>query len=267
MMAGTRLDDGTPVSYSYGLAVERDHRGIAGLTMIGHGGQTAAWRSRFTYFPGRGFGTVMLCNVANAPLGAVDEAAAFWVNANSTPVATAPIANQPLPAAEAARWAGFYLDAEGDAVQEIGLENGALTYVSFGTGYPLAYAGDGRFTLGSAFGFRFADGAMTETGPNQPAIRYARLTPPGALRLIDYVGRYRSGEVDGEIVIRAENDALVVTAPFGEIRPAPVHPDGFAVPASDIAHLSFLRDGGEQVTGLTITTTSGIARLRFDRVG
>lgn len=265
MMAGTRLNDGTPISYGYGLAVERDHRGIAGLTMIGHGGQTAAYRSRFAYFPGRGFGTLMLCNVASAPLGTVDAAAAFWVDTHFDPIATPPIANRPLPAAEAARYAGFYLDAEGDAVQEIGLENGALTYVNFGTGYPLTAMGDGRFALGGGFELRFVDGAMTETGPGQPAIRYTRLPPPGTMRLADFAGRYRSAEVDGEIVIRVEGDALVVTAPFGEIRPAPVHPDGFAAQASDLAHLAFARDTAGQVTGFTISTTSGIARLRFDR--
>jgi hypothetical protein len=268
MIAGTRLNDGSPVSYSYGLAVSLDHEGIAGLTMISHGGQTAAWRSQFNYFPGRGFGVIMLCNAANAPQRQATQAViAAWVGASfPRPPAPATVANVPLNPEDAARFAGTWLDAEADEVRIFSAEGGRLNFVYAGQPYPLDHRGDGRFSLGTLGEFRFSDGSMIATGPNQPAIAFSRqpATPP--LAPADFAGTYRSRDVDGELVVRvADNGGLSLAAPFGEMPLDPIHPDGFAAAAAGVGHVAFRRDDSGAVSGLTITTLSGIGRMRFDR--
>ena len=267
MMAGTRLNDGSSVSYSYGLAVSRNHDRVPGLTMISHGGQTAAWRSQFNYFPGRGFGVIMLCNVANAPRQAAQTAVAAWVGTNFTSRAsTAPTENVPLAPGEATRFAGTWLDPEGDDVRIFSAGGDLLNLVYAGQPYPLEHRGGGRFALGNLGEFRFAGDSMVETGPNQPAITFARQRPAAAMAPADYAGTYRSRDVDGELVVRvADNGGLSLAAPFGEMPLEPIHPDGFAAAAAGVGHVAFRRDGGGTVSGLTISTLSGIGRMQFER--
>ena len=107
---------------------------------------------------------------------------------------------------------------------------------------------------------------MVETGPNQPAITFARQRPAAAMAPADYAGTYRSRDVDGELVVRvADNGGLSLAAPFGEMPLEPIHPDGFAAAAAGVGHVAFRRDGGGTVSGLTISTLSGIGRMQFER--
>ncbi len=268
MMAGTRLNDGSPVSYSYGLSVSRDHEGVAGLNMIAHGGQTAAWRSQFNYFPGRGFGVVILCNAANAPPRQAAQAAVeAWVGAGFTrPPAPAPAVNVPLSPEDAARFAGTWLDPAADDIRLFSAEGGRLNFVYGGRPYPLEHRGNGRFSLGTLGEFRFSDGSMIETGPNQPAIAFTRQPAAPPVAPADFAGTYRSRDVDGELVVRvADHGGLSLTAPFGDMPLDPIHPDGFAAAAAGVGHVAFRRDDNGAVSGLTITTLSGIGRMRFDR--
>ena len=266
MMAETRLNDGAPLSYGYGLSKQADYHGVPGLTMISHGGQTAAWRSLFDYFPGRRFGAILLCNRSDAPREAVGAAVDAWVAAHFQPRPAAAPAAQPPSAEEAAGYAGIYYDAEADELRSFAAEGSTLKFVYLGHPYDLTPLGGGRFALGDNAQFHFADGAMIETGRDEPRVRFTRLTPAGAVRPEDYAGRYRSAEVDGEIVIGVEGGALAVTAPFGSFRPVAVERDGFWAPESDIMHLAFTRGRDDAVDGFTITATSGINRLRFARL-
>jgi CubicO group peptidase (beta-lactamase class C family) len=266
MLAGTRLEDGTPVSYSYGLQVERDHGGVAGLTMIGHGGQTAAYRSTFSYFPEQRSGTVMLCNASNAPLGLAEEIAAEWVKAKfrPAPAASAKAAAVPLSPREAARLAGIYHETEGDELRTFTAEGGTLKFVYAGQGYPLTHLGGGRFALEGLGEFLFSGDGMRETGP---ALSFTRLAPPEPSPLGSFSGRYVSKEVDGEAVFRAERGRLMMKLPAGEIALTPIAADSFAAPAEGFGRIAFQRDGSGRVSGLTLSTLSGISRLRFDRAG
>lgn len=265
MLAGTKLEDGTPVSYSYGLQVERDHGGVPGLTLISHGGQTAAYRSTFSYFPEDRSGTVMLCNVSNAPLGLAQEIAADWVKARfrPPPSAAAKKAAVPLAARDASRLAGTYHEAEGDELRTFAAAGGVLKFVYAGQGYPLTHLGGGRFALEGLGEFRFSGDGMTETGP---ALSFTRLAPPGPGPLDSYSGRYVSSEVDGEAVFRAEGGRLMMKLPGGEIALTPIAADAFAAPAEGFGRIAFLRDVSGAVTGLTLSTLSGISRLRFERL-
>ncbi len=264
MLAGTRLEDGTPIAYSYGLQVERDHDGVPGLTMIAHGGQTAAYRSTFSYFPEQRSGTVMLCNVSNAPLGLAQAIAGEWVKAKfgPSPPAAAGAAPVPLSAQDAARLAGIYHDPEGDELRTFAAEGATLKFVYAGEGYPLSHLGGGRFALEGLGEFRFEGETMVETGP---ALAFTRLAAPGPGLLESYSGRYVSSEVDGEAVFRVEGGKLMMKLPGGEVPLEAIAPDTFAAPARGFGRIAFLRDPSGAVFGLTLTTLSGISRLRFDR--
>ncbi|HET9640226.1 MAG TPA: serine hydrolase domain-containing protein [Allosphingosinicella sp.] len=264
MLAGTKLEDGTPVSYSYGLQVERDHEGVSGLTMIGHGGQTAAYRSTFSYFPEQRSGTMMLCNVSNAPLGLAREIAGAWVKSrfSPSPPASAGMAAVPLSPEEAARLAGIYHDPEGDELRTFAAEGSTLKFVYAGEAYPLTHLGGGRFALEGLGELRFEGEKMVETGPT---LAFTRLAGPEPAPLDSYAGRYVSKEVDGEAVFLGEDGRLMMKLPGGEVPLGAIAPDTFAAPAQGFGRIAFLRDSSGAVAGLTLSTLSGISRLRFDR--
>ena len=183
-----------------------------------------------------------------------------------SPPAAAPAATVPLSPEEAARYAGIWLDTAADDIRIFSAEGSRLNFVYAGGTYPLEHRGNGRFALGALGAFRFADGAMIETGPNQPAIAFTRQSAALPVAPADFAGTYRSRDVDGELVIRvADNSSLSLTAPFGEMPLDAIHPDGFAAAATGIGHVTFRRDNEGAVAGLTITTLSGIGRMQFDR--
>lgn len=264
MLAGTRLEDGTPISYSYGLQVERDHGGVPGLTMIGHGGQTAAYRSTFSYFPDHRSGIVMLCNAGNAPLNLARDIAGDWVRAKRGPEprAAAKAGPAPLSPREAADLAGVYHDPEGDELRTFAAEGSTLKFAYFGENYPLTHLGGGRFALEGVGEFRFGGDGMAETAP---PIAFTRLDAPEPRPPGDYSGRYASAEVDGRAEFRVEGGKLVMKLPGGEIPLEAIATDDFAAPARGFGRIAFLRDGSGAVTGFTLSTLSGISRLRFER--
>lgn len=268
MLAGTTLEDGTAIAYSYGLQVERDHGAVPGLTMIAHGGQTAAYRSTFSYFPDHRFGIVMLCNASNAPLHLAQEIAAEWVKSKFRPaaIAAATPPSAPLAPGEAARLAGIYHDPKGDELRSFTAEGPALKLAFFGQAYPLAPLGGGRFALEGLGEFRFDGERMVETGPGRPALAFTRLAPPGPRPLEAFAGRYGSREVDGEIAFRAEGGRLTMKLPAAEVPLEPIAADAFAAPGQGFGRIAFERDSSGAVAGLTLSTLSGISRLRFERL-
>ena len=71
--------------------------------------------------------------------------------------------------------------------------------------------------------------------------------------------------MEGEAGFRAEGGKLMMKLPGGEIALTPIATDAFAAPAEGFGRIAFLRDGSGAVVGLTISTLSGISRLRFER--
>ena len=270
MTEGTRLADGRPVAYGYGLQVEQDHAGAPGLTLIRHGGQTAAYRSTFSYLPGRGFGTIILCNVANAPLGAGQAIVEEWVKGNFAPPPATASADMPLPG-DAADFAGTYLDPVQDQLTTIAFDGKAVNLVFAGQPYPLSHRGGGRFAVGD-FGElsfeRAPDGGirLVEEMQDQARIVSTKLQAAPAQPLAQFAGRYRSSDVDGELLIEPRGEALALTYAGGEASLAAVAPDSFAAPQQDFAHVRFTRDAAGAIDGLTVTTMSGISRMRFERL-
>jgi CubicO group peptidase (beta-lactamase class C family) len=266
LLSTSQLADGSPISYRYGLIKERDFAGVEGLTRISHGGQTAAYRSAFSYFPGRGIGDVVVCN-HTADAHAIDGAILSSIVAPLVPAKPATMGGSGvapgMPIDLPASLAGTYYAAEDDDIAEFVVEDGGLAFRAYGANYPLAYRGGGRFEMPGQAEFVFDGAALTIHFDGQAKLAFTRLDPFQAQPFEPFTGDYRSGDVDGTVSVRTKDGLLTLTYPAGSATLRQIGRDHFASPEMDFNSVRFERDAGGRVSGLTLTTASGITRLRF----
>lgn len=270
MLSTSRLADGSAIPYRYGLIKQADYAGVKGLTRIAHGGQTAAYRSAFSYFPGRGFGNVVMCNhMANA--NGVDQAIVSAYVGKLKPPQPATVGGSgtapAMPAELPGQLAGTWYSAADDDIREFTVKDGGLALRYFGEDYPLQFLGGSRFAIPGQGEFRFSRDGMEEAFDGQARLRFARLTPTAAQPMADFAGTYRSTDVDGPVTITVKGDKLGLTYPAGEATLRQIGRDHFASPEEDFSSVRFERSSDGRVSGLSLTVSSGITRLRFARVG
>ena len=269
MLSTSTLADGSPITYRFGLVKEFDYAGVKGLTRITHGGQTAAYRSAFSYFPGRGFGDVVMCNYLT-DAHAVDQAIVSAFVGKLKPPQPASVGGsgtaEGMRAELPSEVAGTYYSAADDDVREFVVKDGGLALRVFGQEFPLRFASARRFELEGQGTFEFSRGRMTERIAEQAVLSFDKLSAPPAMRLSDFAGTYRSRDVDGSVIIAVRGDKLALTYPAGEAELAAISADLFANQAFDFNAVRFQRDASGRVTGLTLSVSSGITRLRFERV-
>jgi CubicO group peptidase (beta-lactamase class C family) len=270
MLSTSTLPDGTPLGYRYGLVKDADHGGIPGLLHISHGGQTASYRSTFGYFPGKGFGTVVLCNTT-ADVHAIEAPLVErWLASRGVTGATPKLEAVTAPAAMVERLAGTYYAASDDSTLELVAQEGTLALLFYGSALPLTHRGDGRFVLEGSAEWRFseADGQVTvvEDVPNQAKLVYSKLPAFEPQAASQFAGTYRSTDVDGEVVVQPGEGGLSILTPIGRAALRQIGPDAFAAPEQDFAHLAFTRGAEGTVDGLVLTVSSGITRMQFERV-
>lgn len=270
MLSTSTLADGTAISYRYGLIKAFDFSGIKGLKRITHGGQTAAYRSAFSWFPGRGFGDVVMCNYM-ADAHAIDDAIVSAFVAKLKPPQAPSVGGtgtaQALPANLPARLAGtWYSDADDD-IREFMVKDGRLALRYFGDDYPLEFRRPMTFAFPDQGEYRFSpDGGMDEVFQGQAQLEFRRLQSPPIQSLADFGGTFRSADVDGVVTIAAKGEDLAIVYPAGKATLRAIGSDHFASPEEDFSSVRFSRDQDGRVSGLTLTTSSGIRRLRFARV-
>ena len=268
MMSSSKLSDGTPITYRYGLVKEADYAGVKGLTRISHGGQTAAYRSAFSYYPGQGFGDVVLCNHTTDPRALELQILSKFVGRLKPPQppstggsGTAPGMPVELPA----ELAGFWYSEADDDVREYVVKDGTLHLEIYGQQFPLRYLGGRRFGFEGQGEADFSAPAMIERFVEQAPLRFSRLAAPPPQVLAGYAGRYRSGDVDGEVLIEPQGDKLLLRYPAGEAQLTAIGTDHFSGQEFDFSSVHFERNAAGRVTGLTLSVSSGITRLRFAR--
>lgn len=268
MLSTSRLADGTAISYRYGLAKEFDYAGVKGLTRITHGGQTAAYRSAFSYFPGRGLGDVIMCNqpvdAQALDLHLVARFMAHLKGPNPTSGGGSGVA-QGMHVELPEQLAGTYYSSQDDDIREFVAKDGGLAVKAFGQSFPLGYVEGRTFALEDQGEFRFTDGSVTEAVKEQAKLQFERLPTPQAQDFGAYSGTYRSGDVDGEVTIEAKGDRLVLRYPAGEAELRAVGRDHFSGQEYDFSSVRFHRSAGGEIDGLVLTVASGITRLRFER--
>lgn len=270
MLSTSTLADGTPLAYRYGLMKEADYGGIQGLLRISHGGQTASYRSTVGYFPGKGFGTIVLCNTTTDVRAIEAPLVERWLAKQGDAVAKPALEAIAPPIGLVKRLAGTYHDADDDLTLDFTAQDGTLALLFYGSALPLVHRGDGRFVLEGAGEWRFREAngqvTVTEVVPNQAKLVYAKLPGFEPQAASQFAGAYRSRDVDGEVAVTPGDGALVVTIPMGPATLRQIGTDAFAAPEQDFTHLAFTRAADGAVDGLLLTLASGITRMRFERV-
>ncbi|MGE0553548.1 MAG: serine hydrolase domain-containing protein [Gemmatimonadales bacterium] len=265
-----RLNDGTELSYAFGLFVER----WRGLRRVQHAGGLAGFRAQVTRYPEQHFSVIVLCNAAQInPTGYADRIAEIYLGDQLSPAPARSLGRAFSDRGLMNRAVGVYRSARSGSVVQV-LARDTLLLMQYGPiRLPLTAASADRATFawsGEASEVRFegegpqaARVVVRGIGPRPE--RFDRVEPPSVApaALAALAGRYQSAELDVEWTVVQRDTALLVRTPTGDERDlVPVHADGFTL---DGAAVLIDRDGRGRVRGLLVTP--GRSRnIRFERV-
>jgi CubicO group peptidase (beta-lactamase class C family) len=268
-----RLNDGTELSYAFGLFVDR----WRGLRRVQHGGALAGFRAAIMRFPDERFSAIVLCNFAQANAdGYAMRIAEVYLADRLAPAERRATTSTPGfgDAALARRAEGTYLSRRTGQVARIERRDSAVTLGYGPTRLPLMAAGPDRAQV---IGLSGAE-VVVFAGPNEGPIarlvveglggrpeEFDRVDPPATSvsALAGLVGSYRSAELDVTWTVTLKEGALVARMARGnEVTLQPVFRDGFTAQGTVVA---IDRDQRGRVRGLRVTP--GRSRnIRFDRV-
>ncbi len=282
-----KLADGSELDYALGL-VTQDYRG---QRSVHHGGAWGGYRAQLMRFPEQHFSVALLCN-----LGEIDASALAYQVADiyledilepgskeaaepeQAPSATASqVESSPatdLPRAVRKVLAGHWRNAETRTVRSFVIDGDALYLVVRGSlRYAVQTRADGGLELVDApaqVNLKFEP--ETENAPRR--LRWTQAghdaqtlekLPPVDLKpsaLADFVGTYRSDEIDASQRIEAGEQGIILHRRRAEpLALAAIAPDEFA---SGAVSLRFLRDSQAAISGYTLDV-GRIRELRFER--
>jgi CubicO group peptidase (beta-lactamase class C family) len=221
------LNDGTPLDYAFGLAVEE----YQGLRMVSHGGAFVGYRSELVRFPAQRFSVAVLCNRADASAEqlALDVSRHYLAEAFTAPGAAGdttagaePIA--PLSERALGAYAGdFWEDTEAFAA-ETRVDDGKLWAVhSPERRNELRPVGPDAFAMVGVpaevlvhferDGERITGMRRNINGKPRGVFRPFTRRQAGAQELAAYTGSYFSGELDVSYGLRVDGGKLLFRAP------------------------------------------------------
>jgi len=225
------LNDGTPLTYAYGLNVDR----YRGLRRVHHGGAWAGYRAMSMRFPDQRTSVYLTCNAANANTMALTEGVASAVLAPVL-VSTSPFG--------------------GHERRLMQLPDGRLTDLPVDD-TPM------RSRVEPATGEIVVDYGSF------PPDRFSKVREVGTLtpaKLAEYAGRYATPEVPSVWTIEARGDSLFLTTVSGTRHSSqqlePLFADAFI---ADGPPLRFVRDARGRVIVISVTGR-GARVLRWLRV-
>jgi len=255
-----RLTDGTEISYALGLTVGA----LRGVRQVTHGGATAGYRTYLARWPDKKLSVAVFCNAANVNPTRFAERIAIRLLGLSESEA-APGSTQAIAGAELEPLAGVYRDSLTDNFLTFALRDGKLTVSGGGPSATLTHLGNRHFWSDVAGDFQFnrngTSWQVVQTGEGRRRFESLGTFDTSQVRSVDYVGRYRSPELDTTVEIKVEDGALVLKQrPATRIVLTPIYPDGFRGQGT----IRFVRQG-DKVTGLRIF--AGRARdVRYDKI-
>ncbi len=268
-----RLNDGTELTYAFGLTVDR----WRGLRRVHHSGALAGFRTVIMRFPDQRFSAVVLCNFAQAlPQQYAERMAAIYLADRLAPEAARPARGPELAFGDpalASQAAGIYRNARTGTVARLEREGDGLVLVTGPARVRLAAAGPDRAAPAGEPGgevrfetqSRGAVLAFTVSGVGARAERFVRVDPPEpvAARSVGLAGRYVSPELHAAWMVEVAGDTIALVSPRGERRRmTPVFRDGFTAAGAWIVTVE--RDPRGRVMGFRLTT--GRSRnIRFER--
>jgi hypothetical protein len=222
-----RLNDGSPITYALGLGVSTNR----GSRIVTHTGATAGYRTYLARWPDRSLSIAVLCNAATANPSRMARAVATHL-LGPDPEAAPPSPAVAIAAAQLAPLAGRYRDSTSDASVTFAVREGALTVAGGGPAVSLTHLGGLRFwRSGAEYRFERSGDDVRVVHFDQAWRHYERMVPTdtAGIRIADFVGRYRSPELEVTVEIVAEGDRLVLKhRPPGRFTLRPLYRDGFA---------------------------------------
>lgn len=257
-----RLNDGSAISYALGLTVG-SHRGVR---EVSHGGATAGYRTFLARWPERGLSIALLCNAATVNSARLAHQVADRVLGLSGPEAP-PSPAVAVAAAEVEPLAGAYRDSTSDQTVTFSVRDGSLVIAAGANTAPLTHLGGLRFWHPQAGEYRFE-----RNGDRYRVVQFAdawrRYDPvarpdPARVRNADYLGRYRSPELEVVVEVVERDGRLMVTRrPAGALPLTPAYADGFSGPGQS---LRFSRDRNGRVNGFRVFA-GRVRGLEFERL-
>jgi hypothetical protein len=232
---------------------------------VTHTGATAGYRTYLARWPDRSLSIAVLCNAATANPSRMARAVATHL-LGPDPEAAPPSPPVALAAEQLAPLAGRYRDSTSDAMVTFAVREGALTLAGGGSAVSLVHLGDLRFwRAGAEYRFERSGDGFRVVQFDQAWRRYERMAPSdtAGVRVADFVGRYRSPELDVVVEIAAEAGRLVFKyRPPGRFTLRPLYRDGFAGPGPTV-RFDRARDG--RVAGFRVFA-GRVRGLEFERL-
>jgi CubicO group peptidase (beta-lactamase class C family) len=261
-----RLNDGTELTYGFGVNVDR----WRGVRRVSHTGSTGGYRAALARFPEQQTTVALLCNLGSIEPGGVAQRVATIVLGN----ALAPVEPEPqaiaMDSAALGELAGAYHAPRTEEVMVLWVRNGQLVDSTENNAalIPLArdklkYRGSRR-TLTSVPG---TPARLRLEAPNARTVEYLAMPrpKPDAATLAGYAGDYQSPELDVTYHLVVRSDTLRIARGWQPpIALRPLYKDGFV--AGEQGLIRFLRDGRARVTGFVLWA-GRVRHLRFERVG
>jgi CubicO group peptidase (beta-lactamase class C family) len=273
MQHSGRLRDGTPVSYAYGLDVDR----YRGLRRVQHGGAWAGYRAMSMRFPDQRASIYLTCNAGNAATGPLAEGVADAVLSSALGPRDADRLRDSLRAparADVEPLAGLWFDGTVGRVVRIAVDDSgaAMGGPQGGPMRRLRRLPDGGLVAmpvqSNTPRYRYdrASDVLELEPVTGPRVRFARVKPAVPLTATlraELAGEYRSDEVLGAWTISVRGDSLWLTAPRRPPAPlTPVFADAFSAGGIPVR---IVRDARGRVVALSVTTR-GVRDLRWTRV-
>jgi len=277
MMTPGALDDGTPISYGFGLF----HNSHRGQQVVQHGGIYAGFRTELLQFRNSPWTFLVLSNDGTADVSEMAyELADHFMGDSLDPEAAATRERhsrpERLPDGMAEALAGTYIDQATRDLWRVIESRGALR---------LDGPGPQPVSLAPIEGLRFgvgegSDFTITFDKPSGDRVTqfysdsgdgvhtFARVDVPEATPdyLAGFVGRYYSNELDCIFAVHMEDAGLVMTIPLKDMIPLRIlAPDRFGNQLAFDAQFLFERDANGNVMGIDFRAAN-VRDIDFERV-
>jgi CubicO group peptidase (beta-lactamase class C family) len=238
-----RLTSGRTISYARGVTVGR----YRGTTEIAHSGSTAGYSTYLARYPDKNLSIAVLCNAAGAPATAFTRQLVDAIAPDLA--ANAPADTVTADPAALAKLAGVYRSARTHEPMSIG--------VSGGRGGNVRALRGGGWLLGNSplLVDAGADGTPTSLrviGGDADTVQWLRVAAsawvPSTEQLAQFVGRYRSEEVNTTWAVALEGGRLVASV-RGAVRVplTPAYTDAFTA-GGTLGTVWFVRDARGNIT-------------------
>ena len=261
MLTHDALTNGEKNSYAFGLVTEK----YRGLDVVDHSGSDAGYRSDLLRFPAQHFSVAALCNAGDSGPSTLTQKVADVLLAGELkepsgsggkekPTFITPSQEQLNPKV------GYYLEAKSRMFRKLVVKDGGLGWDVGDEVIPLHAVTNDRFLIGEyPAEMQFSPGngglfSMKMGTPGEKMREFEQLAPYTITdkQRAEYVGNYRSVEIDPVYRIVEENGKLVLKRLKHDPQTLTgVSPDLFQV---EIGAIQFQRDGKKNIVGMKLST-------------